>query len=48
MAKEIMVEVDNVSMKFNLGIEKSFSLKQFFIDIFDSENICCISKATKK
>lgn len=27
-----MVTVDNVSMRFNLGIEKNFSLKQFFID----------------
>lgn len=28
-----MIEVDDVSMKFNLGIEKSFSLKQWFVDI---------------
>ncbi len=28
-----MIKVDNVSMKFNLGIEKNFSLKQFFIDV---------------
>lgn len=28
-----MIEVNNVSMRFNLGIEKNFSLKQFFIDI---------------
>ena len=27
-----MIKVNNVSMKFNLGIEKNFSLKQFFID----------------
>ena len=27
-----MVEVDNVSMRFNLGIEKGFSLKQWFVD----------------
>jgi len=27
-----MIKVDNVSMRFNLGIEKNFSLKQFFID----------------
>lgn len=32
-----MISVDNVSMKFNLGIEKNFSLKQFFIDIFKSK-----------
>lgn len=29
-----MIKVDNVSMKFNLGIEKNFSLKQFFINLF--------------
>lgn len=29
-----MIKVDNVSMKFNLGIEKNFSLKQFFINMF--------------
>lgn len=28
-----MIKVNNVSMKFNLGIEKNFSLKQFFIDV---------------
>ncbi|MDD4718576.1 MAG: ABC transporter ATP-binding protein [Bacilli bacterium] len=28
-----MIKVNSVSMKFNLGIEKGFSLKQFFIDI---------------
>ena len=31
--KEIMIDVDNVSMRFNLGIEKGFSLKQWFVDI---------------
>ncbi len=30
---QYMVEVDNVSMRFNLGIEKGFSLKQWFVDI---------------
>ena len=30
--KEIMIDVDNVSMRFNLGIEKGFSLKQWFVD----------------
>lgn len=33
MKKEIMIKIDNVSMRFNLGIEKSFSLKQWFIDL---------------
>ena len=32
--KENMIEVENVSMKFNLGIEKGFSLKQGFVDMF--------------
>lgn len=35
--KEIMIEVENVSMRFNLGIEKGFSLKQGFIDLFDKK-----------
>lgn len=29
-----MIKVDNVSMRFNLGIEKNFSLKLFFINLF--------------
>ncbi|MBP3706221.1 MAG: ABC transporter ATP-binding protein [Clostridia bacterium] len=28
-----MIEVENVSMRFNLGIEKGFSLKQWFVDV---------------
>lgn len=32
---EIMVSVDNVSMKFNLGIEKGVSIKQTFVDLFN-------------
>ena len=35
--KDIMIEVNNVSMRFNLGIEKGFSLKQGFIDLFNKE-----------
>ena len=31
--EQYMVEVDNVSMRFNLGIDKGFSLKQWFVDI---------------
>ena len=34
MKKETMIKINNVSMRFNLGIEKGFSLKQGFIDIF--------------
>ncbi len=30
---EIMIEVNNVSMRFNLGIEKGFSIKQLFVDL---------------
>lgn len=31
--KNIMIKLDDVSMKFNLGIDKGFSLKQWFVDI---------------
>lgn len=37
MKKKVMIEVNKVSMRFNLGIEKGFSLKQGFIDIFNKE-----------
>ena len=33
-SKEVMIEVKDVSMKFNLGIEKGFSFKQGFVDLF--------------
>ncbi len=33
--KDIMVDVNNVSMRFNLGIERGFSLKQGVIDFFN-------------
>ena len=29
-----MIKVNDVSMRFNLGIEKNFSLKLFFINLF--------------
>ncbi len=29
-----MIKVDNISMRFNLGIEKNFSMKQFVVDLF--------------
>ncbi len=32
-----MIKVNNVSMRFNLGIEKNFSLKLFFINMFKKE-----------
>lgn len=35
--KDIMIEVNDVSMRFNLGIEKGFSIKQAFVDIFNKE-----------
>lgn len=31
----MMISVQNVSMKFNLGIEKGFSMKQAFVNMFD-------------
>lgn len=33
-----MININNVSMKFNLGIEKDFSMKQAFINIFKGKN----------
>ena len=36
---EIIVEVNNVSMKFNLGIEKGLSLKQIFVDMFNTKKV---------
>jgi ABC-type polysaccharide/polyol phosphate transport system ATPase subunit len=32
---DIMVKADHVSMRFNLGIEKGFSFKQGFVDLFN-------------
>lgn len=32
---ENMIEVNDVSMRFNLGIEKGFSIKQAFVDFFN-------------
>lgn len=32
--ENVMIEVNDVSMRFNLGIEKGFSLKQGFVDFF--------------
>ena len=37
MKDNIMIEVNDVSMGFNLGIEKGFSLKQGFVDLFNKE-----------
>lgn len=33
--EDIMIRAKDISMKFNLGIEKGFSLKQGFVDLFD-------------
>ena len=35
--EDIMIDVNDVSMRFNLGIEKGFSLKQAFVDMFNKE-----------
>lgn len=37
MKEENIICVNNVSMKFNLGIEKGFSLKQGFVDLFSAK-----------
>lgn len=34
--EDIMISVQNVSMRFNLGIEKNFSIKQAFVEAFDA------------
>ena len=36
-AAENMIEVEDVSMMFNLGIDKGFSLKQGFVDLFSAK-----------
>ena len=33
-----MIELENVTMKFNLGIEKNFSIKQAFVDFFNPKH----------
>lgn len=33
-----MIKLDNVSMKFNLGIEKEFSIKQAFVNFFNPKH----------
>ena len=30
-----MIRADGLGMQFNLGVEKGFSLKQGFVDLFD-------------
>lgn len=32
---DTMIKINNVSMRFNLGIEKGFSLKQAFVEVFN-------------
>lgn len=34
---DIMIKAANVSMRFNLGIEKGFSVKQYFVDLFSGK-----------
>ena len=33
MNSEIMVEAENISMRFDLGVERGFSFKQWFVDL---------------
>lgn len=37
MKNDIMIKVNNVSMRFNLGIDKGFSMKQWFVDLFSAK-----------
>ena len=32
---DVMIKINNVSMRFNLGIENGFSLKQGFVELFN-------------
>ena len=32
-----MIKINNVSMRFNLGIENGFSLKQGFVELFNAK-----------
>ena len=36
MKQDEMIKINKVSMRFNLGIEKGFSLKQGFVDMFSA------------
>ena len=36
---DVMIDAKNISMKFNLGIEKGFSIKQFFVDLLSFKRI---------
>ena len=35
---DVMVNVDHIGMRFNLGIDKGFSLKQFFVDVLSGKH----------
>ena len=37
MKQDEMIKINKVSMRFNLGIEKGFSLKQGFVDMFSAK-----------
>lgn len=37
MDDNVIIDIDNISMRFNLGIEKGFSLKQGFVDLFSAK-----------
>lgn len=37
MEKNEIIKIDNVTMRFNLGIEKGFTLKQGFVDLFSQK-----------
>ena len=32
-----IIKIEHVSMKFNLGIDKGFSFKQFFVDLLSGK-----------
>ena len=40
-----MIKLENVGIRFNLGIERNYSFKQFFIDIFLNRFLANLQKA---
>ena len=43
-----MIKLDNVGVKFNLGIERNYSFKQLFVDIVKGKKKKKINKLRNK
>ena len=46
--EDIMIRARDVSMRFNLGIEKGFSIKQGFVDLLDPKKRRAKKEAREK